>query len=226
MMHEQACCCDEAANHQLSRAAASWIIRIVSVEECSSLTQNVMQMHCSTRSVILNAMATQCTCSLNGPLVQWSHPCSHMCIPVHSPWRPKHIDVSADCSCCINNGWTFSGQTSYGINYAMTSLAFRRSMLFSQDHKEHTCIWTNLVYYLVQWGRHCSFMHIPVHSPWLPGNIDVTQTVLIVLTMAGLFPDSPCMWLIFTAWIILIACSIAIENIGGTINVTWTRYVE
>ena len=32
------------------------------------------------------------------------------------------------------------------------------------------------------------FMHIPVHSPWLPGYINVMQTVLIMLTMAGLFP--------------------------------------
>ena len=34
-------------------------------------------------------------------------------------------------------------------------------------------------------------MHIPVHSPWLPGCIDVTQTILVVLTMAALFPDRP-----------------------------------
>ena len=38
---------------------------------------------------------------------------------------------------------------------------------------------------------HCSRMHIPVHSPWLPGYIDLTQTVLVILTMAGLFPDRP-----------------------------------
>ena len=30
-------------------------------------------------------------------------------------------------------------------------------------------------------------MHIAVHSPWLPGHIDVPQTVLVILTMAGLF---------------------------------------
>ena len=30
-------------------------------------------------------------------------------------------------------------------------------------------------------------MRIPVHFPWLPGYIDVAQTVLIILTMAGLF---------------------------------------
>ena len=38
---------------------AIWIIWIFSTEECSSLTQNLMQIHCSTPSVILNAMATQ-----------------------------------------------------------------------------------------------------------------------------------------------------------------------
>ena len=35
------------------------------------------------------------------------------------------------------------------------------------------------------------FMHAHSRewSPWLPGYIDVMQTVLIILTMAGLFPD-------------------------------------
>ena len=40
VMHDWVCCCDEAANHQLPIAVAFWVIRIVSVEECSSLTQN------------------------------------------------------------------------------------------------------------------------------------------------------------------------------------------
>ena len=31
-------------------------------------------------------------------------------------------------------------------------------------------------------------MHLPVHSPWLPGYIDVMPTVLMILTMAGLSP--------------------------------------
>ena len=34
-------------------------------------------------------------------------------------------------------------------------------------------------------------MRIPVHSPWLSGYIDVAQTVLIILTVAGLFRDRP-----------------------------------
>ena len=46
-------------------AVAFWIIWIVSTEDCSSLMQNLMQIPCSTHSVILNVMATQYTCSLN-----------------------------------------------------------------------------------------------------------------------------------------------------------------
>ena len=99
MVHEQAHCHDETANHQLPRAAAFWIIQIVSVEECSSLIQNMTQVHCSALSVTLNATGTQYRCSLNSVylphwLVQWSHHCSHMCIPVHSPWLPGYINVT------------------------------------------------------------------------------------------------------------------------------------
>ena len=117
MTHEWAHCCDEAANHQLLIAAAFWIIWIVFTEECSSLTQNLMQIHCSTHSAILNVTATQHTCSLNG-----------ICCPL----------------------------------------------------------------WLAQWSHHYSHMRIPVHSPWLPGYINVAQTILVILTMAGLFPDRPC----------------------------------
>ena len=97
-MHEQACCCHEAANHQLSKAVAFWIIWIVSTGECSSLMNNLIQIHCSTHSVILNVTATQYTCSLNGIccphwLVQWNHHYSHMCILVYSLWLPGYIDV-------------------------------------------------------------------------------------------------------------------------------------
>ena len=98
-MHEWVHCCDGAATHQFPIVEAFWIIWIVSMHECSSLTQNLMQMHCSTYLVILNVMTTQHTCSLSGIyyphwLVQWSHHCSHMCIPVHSPWLPVYNDVA------------------------------------------------------------------------------------------------------------------------------------
>ena len=82
-----------------SSAKALWIIQILSMEKCSSLMQNLKQICCSTDSIILNVMATQYTCSLNGVyhphwLVQWSHHCSCMCIPVHSPWLPGYVDVT------------------------------------------------------------------------------------------------------------------------------------
>ena len=111
VIHEQAYCHDEAANHQLLIVAVFWIIRIVSMEECSNLTQNLIQICCFTCSFILNEMATQYTYSLN------------------SIYRP---------------------------------------------------------HWLVQWSRHCLHMHIPVHSPHLPGYIYITKTILVILIMAGL----------------------------------------
>ena len=128
VIHEQTCCHDEAANQHLSIAAAFRIIWIVPMEECSSLTQNWMQIHCSTRSIILNVMATLYTCSLKG---------------IYCPQ------------------------------------------------------------WLVQWSPHCSCTDIPVHSPWLPGYIDVMQTILVILIMAGLFPDRPCMVCVCTVFIYL-----------------------
>ena len=99
VMYEWVCCRDEAASHQLPIAEAFWIIWILYAEECSRLTQNLMQIHCSTCSVILIAMATQYTCTLSGIyfphwLVQWSCHCSHMYIPVYSPWLPGYMDVA------------------------------------------------------------------------------------------------------------------------------------
>ena len=86
------------------------------VEEYSSLRQNLMQIRCSSSSVILNVTATQYTCSLNG---------------VYHP------------------------------------------------------------HWLVQWSCHCSHKHIPVLSPWLPSYIGVVQTIVVILTMVGLFPGRP-----------------------------------
>ena len=99
VMQEWTCCRDEAASHQVPRAAAFWIIWIVSMEECSSLTQNLMRIHCSTCPVILYTMATQYACSLSviyhpHRLVQWSHHCSHMCIPVYSTGLLGYINVA------------------------------------------------------------------------------------------------------------------------------------
>ena len=49
--------------------------------------------------------------------------------------------------------------------------------------------WCLPPHWLVKWSWYCSHMRIPVHSPWLPGYINVSQTVFTILTMAGLFLD-------------------------------------
>ena len=116
VMREQACCHGGAASHQLPIPLAFWIIRIVSMEEYSSLTQNVMQIRCSTGSVIFNVTATQYTCSLNGVycphwLVQWTHHrCSRMCIPVHSPWLPGSIHVTQTVLVILTMAGLFLGR--------------------------------------------------------------------------------------------------------------------
>ena len=116
VMYEQACCCIEAANQQLPIAAAFWVIQIVSMEECSSLMQNLMQIHCSTHTVILNVTAIYNT-------------------HAHSIASPAPLTSTV------------------------------KLLLFTYA--------------------------ILVHSSWLPGYMDVMQTILIILTMAGLFPDRP-----------------------------------
>ena len=113
VMYEWVHCCDETSNHCLPIAAAFWIIQIVSSDECSSLMQNLMQIHCSIHSVILNTTATQYTSSFNGIyrpqwLAQWSHHCSHMRIPVHSPWLLGYINIMQTFLIVLKDGWTLS----------------------------------------------------------------------------------------------------------------------
>ena len=54
---------------------------------------------------------------------------------------------------------------------------------------QYTCSLNSIYrpHWLVQWSHHCSHVLILVHSPCLPGYIDVTQNILVVITMAGLF---------------------------------------
>ena len=106
---------EEAANHLLPRAAA--------LNHMNRFHGGMFKLNTKfdagplLYSLVLNVMATQYTCSLSGIyhphcLVQWSRQCSRMRIPVHSPWLPGYIDVT-NHSHHVNNGWTFSGQTSY-----------------------------------------------------------------------------------------------------------------
>ena len=111
MMHERACCQDEAANHQLSTSAAFWSIQIVSAEECSSLTQNLMQICCSTQSCQMwqpHSTHTQTAGRLLPPLTSTVK--SWLFMHVHS--SPLSLAARLhwcriNLSCYINSGWNF-----------------------------------------------------------------------------------------------------------------------
>ena len=112
MMHEQVHCHGEAANHQLPIAAAFWIIWMVSMEECTSLRQNLMQIHCSTCSVIFEC---------NGHTVHMLTQ-QHLSPPLGSTVKlssfthahPSPLSLAARLHWChtnhshyIDNGWIF-----------------------------------------------------------------------------------------------------------------------
>ena len=95
-----------------------WIIWIVSAEVCSSLMQNLMQICCSTCSVILNMMATQSTCLMVSTTPLTSTVDLSLFTHVHS--SPLSLAARLhrchpNCSCYINNSWNFSSQTLYAI---------------------------------------------------------------------------------------------------------------
>ena len=131
---------DEAANHKWPIASAFWIIRIVSVEGCSSLTQNLMQICWSTCSVILHVMATQYTWSLKQhlPSSLTSAMKSSLFTHAHSSslsWAARLHWCHANHFHYIKNGWSFSRQTLYYLT------KLRYSAL---RHPEHSS-WINLV---------------------------------------------------------------------------------
>ena len=124
--------CDEAANPQLPIAVAFCIIQIVAAEEGSSLMQNLMQIRCSTCSVILNVRTTQYTRSLNSVchphwLIQWSsHHCSCMCIPVHCPWLPGYINVTQTIPVTLTMAGLFPAIVYKGDKYVSFNLQRRQ----------------------------------------------------------------------------------------------------
>ena len=89
----------------------------VSPEEYSTLTHHLMQIYCSTRSVILNVGATQYTCSPNWCLPPPLTSTVKLSLFTHVHSSPLSLaarlhQCHANHSCYINNGWTFSRQIS------------------------------------------------------------------------------------------------------------------
>ena len=72
------------------------------------------------------------------------------------------------------------------------------SLLYSLSHFEwdghavHMLTQQHLLPPLTSTVKSSLFTHVhSSHSPWLPGYTDVVQIVLVILTVAGLFPDRP-----------------------------------
>ena len=116
VMHERVHCHDEAANHQLPIAVAFWIIWTVSVEECSSLTQNLMQIRCSTWPFWVWWPHSTHAHSLVSPApTDWYSEVTtvHTCAFRSTLLVCQVTSMSQNCSFYIDSSWTFSGQTLY-----------------------------------------------------------------------------------------------------------------
>ena len=101
---------------------AFWMIQIVSVEEMFKLTEK-FSTDSLLYSVIMNVTATQYTCSLSNIycphwLVQWSHHCSRMCIPVLFPGIPGNMDVVQTIVIILKMVWLFLNRlTHFFVTY-------------------------------------------------------------------------------------------------------------
>ena len=109
------------------------------------------------------------------------------------PWWSCQSPVAHSCS-LLNHLNSF-----HGGNFKLNSKLDADLLLYSLSYFAYD---GHTVHMLIQWyplppltstvkSSLFTHMHIPVHSPWLPGYIGVTQTILVMSTMAGLFLDRP-----------------------------------
>ena len=84
----------------------------------------------------------------------------------------------------LNHSNTFcGGMFSLNTKFNVDSLLYL--LILNAIATQYTCS-LNKVYrphWLVQCSHHFPRMSIPVYSPWLPGYIDIAQTILVILTM-------------------------------------------
>ena len=103
--------------NQMPIAADFWIIWIVSMEECSSLMQNLMQIHCCTHCHF------ECDSHTVHMLTQWCLPLTltrtvKLSLSTHVHSSPLSLAArlhrcGANCSHYIDHGWILGGQTLY-----------------------------------------------------------------------------------------------------------------
>ena len=139
MMHEQVHCHEEAASYELPELQPF---------ESSSFPRGIFNLNTPfdadllLYSLILNATATQDTCSLSGVyhphwLVQWSHHRSHICIPVHSPWLPGYINVLQTILVILTMAGLFPDRLSISENFI-----FHVDNTFSEIMSNYFSIWS------------------------------------------------------------------------------------
>ena len=118
--------------------------------------------------------------------------CTRGDAPVGSlSWWSCQSPVAHSCS-LLNHADSFRGGM-FKLNAKSEADSLLYSLILNAMATQYTCSLNGVycTHWLVQWSHQCSCMCIPVHSPWLPGYINVAQTILIILTMARLFPDRP-----------------------------------
>ena len=98
----------------------------------------------------------------------------------------------------------------FKLNAKLYTDSLLYSVILNATATQYTCSLKGIScpHWLVQWSCHCSHMLIPVCSPWLPSSINVVQTVLIILTMVGLFPDG--------SWLYIFILPVIIQYTSNT----------
>ena len=107
-------------------------------------------------------------------------------------WWSCQSLVAQSCGFLNHVNSFLGGMSKLNTKFDAVSLLYSLSHFECDGHTVHMLTqWHLPPHWLVQRSHHCSCMSIPVHFPWLPGYIDGPQTILIILTVVGLFPDRP-----------------------------------
>ena len=113
--------------------------------------------------------------------------------PEWSNVLPKKLYMRCEAGVGTLSWWSCQSPVSYSCGLPNHLNSFHRGMfklnsksdadssLYSLSHFEWNGTTVRMLtqqhlppHRLVQWNRYCSCMSIPVHTPWLPGHVDVT----------------------------------------------------
>ena len=107
-------------------------------------------------------------------------------------WWRCQSPVAHSCGLLNNSNSFCGGMFKLNAQFLADLLLYLVSHFECDGHTAHMLIQhIYCPHWPVQWRCPCSHMCIPVHSPRLPGYMGVRRTILVTLTMAGIFPDRP-----------------------------------